>query len=53
MFDSLVEAQVRAQLRDNVVSWLLKHSAHAHRRPRVDLVATIVSWAIYGAALGS
>ena len=51
MFDSLVEAQIKAQLRDNVCSWLLEHSAHAHSRQRVDLVATIISWAIYGAAL--
>ena len=51
MYDSVVEAQVRAQLRDNVCSWLLEHSAQAHSRQRVDLVATIISWAIYGAAL--
>jgi len=51
MFESLVEAQVRTQLRDNVCSWLLEHSAQAHSRQRVDLVATIISWAIYGAAL--
>jgi len=51
MFDSLVEAQIKSQLRDNVSSWLLEHSPRAHSRQRVDLVATIVSWAIYGAAL--
>src|SRR6266498_2485202 len=37
MYDSVVEAQVRAQLRDNVCSWLLEHSAQAHSRQRVDL----------------
>ena len=51
MFDSLVEAQIKAQLRDNVCSWLLEHSAQTHSRQRVDLLATIISWAIYGAAL--
>jgi AcrR family transcriptional regulator len=51
MFDSLVEAQVKGQLRDSVCSWLLEHGPHAHNRQRVDLAATIISWAIYGAAL--
>ena len=51
MFDSLVEAQVKAQLHNNVCNWLLEHGPHARNRQRVHLVATIVSWAFYGAAL--
>jgi len=52
MFDSLVEAQIKAQLREQVRSALVERSApRAHSHPRVELLATIVSWAIYGAAL--
>ncbi|HEY3228933.1 MAG TPA: TetR/AcrR family transcriptional regulator [Roseiflexaceae bacterium] len=52
MFDSLVEAQVKAQLREQVRSATLARSApRSHGHPRVELLATIVSWAIYGAAL--
>ena len=52
MFDSLVEAQVKAQLREQVRSAMLDRSGpRSHSHPRVELLATIVSWAIYGAAL--
>jgi AcrR family transcriptional regulator len=52
MFDSLVEAQVKAQLREQVRSAMLAGSApRSHSHPRVELLATILSWAIYGAAL--
>jgi AcrR family transcriptional regulator len=52
MFDSLVEAQVKAQLREQVRSAIVEHSApRSHSHPRLELLATIVSWAIYGAAL--
>ena len=52
MFDSLVEAQIKAQLREQVRSALIERSApRSHSHPRVELLATIVSWAIYGAAL--
>jgi AcrR family transcriptional regulator len=52
MFDSLVEAQVKAQLREQVRSVMLARSGpRSHSHPRVELLATIVSWAIYGAAL--
>jgi AcrR family transcriptional regulator len=52
MFDSLVEAQVKAQLREQVRSVMLARSApRSHSHPRVELLATIISWAIYGAAL--
>ena len=52
MFDSLVEAQVKAQLREQVRSVTVDRSGpRSHSHPRVELLATIVSWAIYGAAL--
>jgi AcrR family transcriptional regulator len=52
MFDSLVEAQVKAQLREQVRSAMLDRSGpRSHSHPRLELLATIVSWAIYGAAL--
>jgi AcrR family transcriptional regulator len=52
MFDSLLEAQVKAQLREQVRSAMLKRGhPRSHSHPRVELLATIVSWAIYGAAL--
>jgi AcrR family transcriptional regulator len=52
MFDSLVEAQVKAQLREQVRTAILDRSApRSHSHPRVELLVTIVSWAIYGAAL--
>src|SRR5215211_8840162 len=52
MFDSLVEAQVKPQLREQVRSAIIERSApRSHSHPRVELLATIVSWAIYGAAL--
>jgi AcrR family transcriptional regulator len=52
MFDSLVEAQVKAQLREQVRSAIVERSApRSHSQARVELLATLVSWAIYGAAL--
>jgi AcrR family transcriptional regulator len=52
MFDALVEAQIKAQLREQVRSAIVERSApRSHSHPRVELLATIVSWAIYGAAL--
>jgi AcrR family transcriptional regulator len=52
MFDSLVEAQIKAQLREQVRTAMLERSApRSHSHPRVELLATIISWAIYGAAL--
>ena len=52
MFDSLVEAQVKAQLREQVRSAIVERGApRSHSHPRVELLATIISWAIYGAAL--
>jgi AcrR family transcriptional regulator len=52
VFESLVEAQIKAQLRRQVLAELQKRNApRAHSRPRLELLATIVSWGIYGAAL--
>ncbi|HEY3228936.1 MAG TPA: TetR/AcrR family transcriptional regulator [Roseiflexaceae bacterium] len=52
MFDSLVEAQIKAQLREQVRTAIVERRApRSHGHPRVELLATIVSWAIYGAAL--
>ncbi len=51
MFDSLVEVQVKGQLRDQVRSAIREHNrSHSFRPARVELLAAIVSWAIYGAA---
>lgn len=52
LFGALVEAQLKAQLHDSVRTWLVEHSAtRAHHQERLDLATTIVSWAIYGAAM--
>jgi AcrR family transcriptional regulator len=52
MFDSLVEAQVKAQLRERVRGAIIERGGpRAHSHPHLELLATIVSWAIYGAAL--
>ena len=52
MFDSLVETQVKAQLREQVRAAMLARGApRSHSNPRLELLATIISWAIYGAAL--
>jgi AcrR family transcriptional regulator len=52
MFDSLVEAQIKAQLREQVRTAMLERSGpRSHSQARVELLATIVSWAMYGAAL--
>src|SRR6266487_1069074 len=52
MFDSLVEAQVKAQLREQVRTAMLERSGpRSHSQARVELLATIVSWGMYGAAL--
>ena len=52
MFDSLVEAQIKAQLREQVRAAMLARGApRSHSHPRLELLATIISWAIYGAAL--
>jgi AcrR family transcriptional regulator len=52
LFDSLAEAQIKAQLREQVRATMLDRSApRTHSHPRLELLTTIVSWAIYGAAM--
>lgn len=51
-FEPLAEAQIKAQLREQVRAAMLgRSSPRTHSHPRQELLATIVSWAIYGAAL--
>jgi AcrR family transcriptional regulator len=52
MFDSLAEVQIKSLLREHVRSVLLERSApRTHSHPRLELLTTIVSWSIYGAAM--
>lgn len=52
LFDSLAEAQIKAQLRELVRAAMRDRSPpRSHSHPRLELLTTIVSWAIYGAAL--
>jgi hypothetical protein len=47
-----MEAQIKAQLQENLCAWLLEQPSIARQpRPRLELAAHIVSWAIYGAAI--
>jgi AcrR family transcriptional regulator len=51
-FKSLAEAQIKTQLRENVRTWLLAHTApSAHNHQRLELAATIISWSVYGAGV--
>jgi AcrR family transcriptional regulator len=52
MFESLVETQIKAQLREHVRAWLeAQPLARALSSRRLELAATLMSWSIYGAAL--
>jgi AcrR family transcriptional regulator len=52
MFASLVEAQIKAQVREHVQSWLAAEpTMRAVPKQRRELAATLISWSIYGAAL--
>jgi AcrR family transcriptional regulator len=52
LFTSLAEAQIKAQLREQVRAAMLQGRApRSHSHPRLELLATIISWGIYGAAL--
>ncbi|HJZ48229.1 MAG TPA: TetR family transcriptional regulator [Roseiflexaceae bacterium] len=52
LFDSLAEAQIKAQLREQVRAAMLDRSApRTHSHARLELLTTIISWGIYGAAL--
>jgi AcrR family transcriptional regulator len=51
MFESLAEAQIKAQLRDNVHTWLRAHTTYGTQdHQRLELAATIISCSVYGAA---
>ena len=51
MFESLVEAQIKKQLREQVQTWLAAQpTLRAVPRQRRELAATLISWSIYGAA---
>jgi AcrR family transcriptional regulator len=50
-FESLVEAQIKKQLREHVQSWLAAQpTMRAVPKQRRELAATLISWSIYGAA---
>jgi hypothetical protein len=52
MFGSLVEAQIKAQVREHVQIWLAAEpTIRAVPKLRRELAATLISWSIYGAAL--
>jgi AcrR family transcriptional regulator len=52
MFESLVEAQVKRQLCEQVRAWLeAQPRARAQPSRRLEIAATLMSWALYGAAL--
>ena len=52
MFGSFVEAQIKAQVREHVQSWLAAEpTLRAVPKQRRELAATLISWSIYGAAL--
>lgn len=51
LFESLVEPQVKALLRENILAWLQTHGAVYDGSPQHrEMLATILGWAIYGAA---
>lgn len=51
-FESMIEAQVKGQIRNSLYTWLLTYyPTHKEPQNRLELTATIVSWAIYGAAM--
>jgi AcrR family transcriptional regulator len=50
-FESLVEAQIKKQLREHVQTWLAAQlTLRAVPKQRRELAATLISWSIYGAA---
>ena len=52
MFESLVEAQIKRQLYEQVRAWLAAQPlARAQPSRRLEIAATLMSWSIYGAAL--
>ena len=52
MFESLVEAQIKRQLCEQVRAWLeAQPLARAQPSRRLEIAATLMSWSLYGAAL--
>ena len=52
MFESLVEAQIKRQLCEQVRAWLAAQPfARAQPSRRLEIAATLMSWSLYGAAL--
>ena len=52
LFNSLAEAQIKAELRERVRAAMLdRRAARTHSHPQLELLTTIISWAIYGAAI--
>jgi len=51
-FESVMEAQVKAQLREHIRAWLVAdETTRGYGRERLEMVTTIVTWALYGAAM--
>lgn len=50
MFESLVESQIKGLLFENIRSWMEEHSNAGSRQDR-EMIATIVSASLYGAAM--
>ena len=51
-FNSLAEAQIKAELREQVRAAMLQgRAARTHSYPQLELLTTIISWGIYGAAM--
>lgn len=51
MFETLVEAQVKLQLRQCIRAWLVERAPVGAAPSQAELTAAIVSWALYGAAV--
>jgi AcrR family transcriptional regulator len=52
MFGSMVEAQIKAQVRDHIRAWLAEDLTFRNVSPQQrDIAASIVTWSLYAAAL--
>ena len=51
LFAAPVEQEARAQLRAAVRTWLAERAASSRARAQLDLVASLTSWSLYGAAV--
>lgn len=51
-FQSLMETQMKAQLREHIKGWLAADEATKHySREKLDMAATMVTWSLYGAVM--